>query len=505
MERKFEVSGGLPLPALDDVVDVVTVDDPVVHELEATYFDTADLALATAGVTLRRRTGGEDSGWHLKLPAGPDTRHEIRLPLGRALRTVPKALRIAVQLYARGAALVPVATLGTRRTVHRLRDADGAVLAEVSDDEVTADTSVPATEQSAAIESSTKWREWEAELVDGKRRHLKGASRMLTDAGAVPARSLSKLDRALGERAPVVRHDPPAPVPEGAAAVVHARLRQQVAELKLQDPFVRRDAEESVHDMRVAMRRLRSALATFRPLFDRTRTEQLREELKWIAGVLGEARDAEVMELRLRDLVSEQPAELIIGPVRQRIDDLATRYREAHDRSVEAMQSPRYLELVDRLDELVAHTPWASAVDGDADELLLGLVKHDDKRLRQRVSAAAAATDRTTRNELLHEVRKAAKRARYAAETVESRYGEAATSYATAVKDVQSVLGDQHDAAVTLPVLTELAERARAAGEDTFTFGRLHALEEARADALVAAYDDVWASARKKKLRRWLR
>ncbi|MFW6599189.1 CHAD domain-containing protein [Propionibacteriaceae bacterium Y2011] len=519
VERKFEVSGDLPLPSLDEVADVATVDEPVVHQLAATYFDTEDLALAAHHVTLRRRTGGEDAGWHLKLPAGLDTRHEIQLPLGRAVRTVPTALRVAVQLYARGAALAPVAVLETHRTVHRLRDADGVVLAEVSDDRVTARTSVPATGQARATEVISEWREWEVELVDGKRRHLKQASRTLTNAGAVPARSLSKLGRALGDGAlaapldklegrgatPVTEGRRSGATPKGAAAVVHARLREQVAELKFQDPFVRGDAEDAVHDMRVAMRRLRSALATFRPLFDHTRTEPLRTELQWIAGVLGEARDAEVMAMRLRALVAEQPAELLIGPVLERIDDdLAARYREAHDRSVAAMQSPRYHELVDRLDELVAHTPWAPAPGGDADEVLLARVKHEDKRLRKRVTAAAEATDRAERDELLHEVRKAAKRARYAAETVESRYGQAASDYSSAAKEVQSVLGDQHDAVVTLRVLRELAVRAHQAGQDTFTLGRLHAIEEARAEELVTAYDEVWANAKATKLRRWM-
>ena len=85
--------------------------------------------------------------------------------------------------------------------------------------------------------------------------------------------------------------------------------------------------------MRVATRRLRSALATFRPLLDREQTEPLREELKWIAGMLGAARDAEVMQERLTGLLSEQPVELVIGPVQQHIDrELRTAYRTAHER-----------------------------------------------------------------------------------------------------------------------------------------------------------------------------
>src|SRR3954452_1946364 len=79
------------------------------QRLEATYFDTEDLRLAAAGLTLRRRTGGDDAGWHLKVPAGPDARSEVRLPLGRSARTVPAPLQKMVWAQTLGSALRPVA------------------------------------------------------------------------------------------------------------------------------------------------------------------------------------------------------------------------------------------------------------------------------------------------------------------------------------------------------------------------------------------------------------
>ena len=85
----FAGTGVLPDPAISPVVE----GEPVQHRLVGTYFDTVDLHLASAGLTLRRRTGGEDAGWHLKGPAGPGARSEVRLPPGRGTRTVPVPLQ----------------------------------------------------------------------------------------------------------------------------------------------------------------------------------------------------------------------------------------------------------------------------------------------------------------------------------------------------------------------------------------------------------------------------
>src|SRR5688572_6476607 len=97
VERTYAVDAAAVLPDLSGVEGVTEVSQPVELHLEAVYFDTAELDLARRGVTLRRRTGGPDAGWHVKLPRGKDTRTELRHPLGRATRTVPKALLAPVR------------------------------------------------------------------------------------------------------------------------------------------------------------------------------------------------------------------------------------------------------------------------------------------------------------------------------------------------------------------------------------------------------------------------
>lgn len=502
VERKYEPGEDVSLPALGDLPGVAEVAQPVSIELEAVYFDTSDLALAGAGITVRRRTGGDDEGWHLKLPAGDGSRDEVRVPLGRAKRTVPKPLRSTVRAHVRDQAMVPVATLRTHRTAYRLLDSQGHELAEVCDDTVTAHTPPP--EDTGLM---TAWREWEVELLQGEASLLDAADELVRDAGAVPARGPSKLSRVLGDRIPKTSSRTQRRLRRGgsAASVVHARLGEQVAELKVRDPQVRRDLPDAVHKMRVAMRRLRSALATFRPLLDTSVTEPLREELKWVSGVLGDARDAEVMHARLRSMIAAQPPELVLGAVNRRVDDeLGRAYRDAHAASVEVMDSQRYLTLLDDLDALVAEPPWTGPAEQPARDVLPARVQNDWKRLRRRVSMADNASSQTERDQRLHDVRKAAKRVRYAAETLIPIYGDSAEQLANATKQVQSVLGEHQDSVLTLPVLRQLGVQAHLDGDNGFTYGLLLAHEQGRAAETETRYAVVWDKASRKKLRRWL-
>ncbi|MBA3311210.1 MAG: CYTH and CHAD domain-containing protein, partial [Nocardioidaceae bacterium] len=475
VERKYEPSAHTPLPSLDDLPDVSHVGTPAEQELEAVYFDTSDLALAAAGITVRRRTGGDDVGWHLKLPAGDGVRDELRVPLGRAKTTVPKALRAAVRVHARDRPMAAVATVRTHRTVLRLLDSEGRSLAQVCDDNVTAETPAP-----AETGSVTAWREWEVELVEGGTSLLDAADELFLRAGAAPAARTSKLARVLGDRVPRDSATTTAALRTGgpAAAVVHARLCEQVAELKLRDPEVRRDVPDGVHKMRVALRRLRSALATFRPLVDQEVTEPLREELKWIGGVLGDARDAEVMHGRLTTVIareSAEPAEPALAAVTRRVDDeLHATHRSALTRALEAMETDRYFRLLDDLDHLVADPPWTPLARQPANHVLPGHVHHDWKRLRRHVAAAKQATGRAQRDERLHEVRKAAKRTRYAAETLTSLYGRDARRLVKATKRVQSLLGTHQDSVLTQALLRQLGQ-AHLDGDNGFIYGRLHA------------------------------
>src|SRR5579871_5603099 len=132
-ETKYEAGPDTQLPRLDGLPGVRGTRGPELELLEAVYFDTADLRLLRAGITLRRRKGGHDAGWHLKLPAGGVSRDELAVPLGRTGRRVPAEFARLVRASTRGAELAPVAEITTRRQTITLLGAGDEPLAEVAD------------------------------------------------------------------------------------------------------------------------------------------------------------------------------------------------------------------------------------------------------------------------------------------------------------------------------------------------------------------------------------
>lgn len=200
IEQKYEADADFVVPALDGLPRVARVSAPVLYRLDATYYDTASLTLIGNKVTLRRRTGGPDEGWHLKLPVRGDTRRELQEPLGSATEAtnatgVPLQLSEHVADLTAGEPLNPIAILATERTVRRLFDDAGALLAEIADDQVTATRLDP---HGGAAAEPLVWREIEVEAGEaGTPEFLAAAGGLLRDAGAHPARSASKLARVL--------------------------------------------------------------------------------------------------------------------------------------------------------------------------------------------------------------------------------------------------------------------------------------------------------------------
>ena len=497
IEDTYAVDADTDVPALAELAGVDTVQRGEVHELEATYFDTADLALATAGISLRRRTGGADAGWHLKLPMQA-ARFEVHESLSRATKTVPKSLRTLLVAHSRGETLQPVAVVRTHRRVHLLLDNQGRTLAEFCDDHVSADT-LEGTEP-------LTWREWELELVEGDAALLASAAALVEASGGRPS-DATKLAKVLGERVPIRPEQvlPSLTREAPASQVLQAMLLEQVTVIRRYDPLVRRDAPDAVHKMRVAARRLRNVLATYRPLFVREQTEPVRDELKWLAAELGEPRDAEVMRERLEVMLADEPPEVVRGAGYQRMDEeMRAEYAQARARMLEALGSDRYFALLDRLDDLAATPPWSEKASRPAHSVLRTRVRHDYKRLVGRVEFADEAEDPGEREHRLHEARKAAKRVRYAAETLTGVYGKPAKRFVRAMQRVQSRLGDHHDAFVTQERLRELGDEAADTGDNAFVFGVLHAREERALIETDNQFVLEWSKASKKKRRSWL-
>ncbi|WP_105034675.1 CYTH and CHAD domain-containing protein [Cryobacterium aureum] len=493
IERKFDVDELALLPRLNDLPGVQAIAEPVTHDLEAIYFDTNDLVLARAHITLRRRTGGDDAGWHLKLPQGAGRRREIHAPIGKHLQdeadAVPESLSELVRVYTRDCPLVPVVHLSTTRVVHALIGAGGETLAVLCDDRVRA-------ERLIHQPASAAWREWEIELVDGPEDLLDAGQAVLASAGILLSVHASKLARALGDRFPAESSTKQRrPTPNGPATnVLLASLTEQIGVIRQHDPQIRQHTADSVHAMRVATRRLRSVLATYRSLVDPSVVQHLRTELGWLAAVLGSSRDEEVLQRRLAELLDRESPALLLGPIRERLESRSeTDAHSAQHTLVTTLDSHRYFRLLDALDSLVATPPFTAAADQDARVVVPALITREWKKLRRAVRLATKTVSGPERDIALHAARKRAKRLRYAAETAHPLSPKRSARVSRFAQKLQAILGDQHDSVIARDrLLKRGGVEAYLRGENTFSYGRLHALEQQRAADAEARFWRTW-------------
>jgi inorganic triphosphatase YgiF len=198
-EQKYDADADFVLPDLSGLKGNLKTAGRHRYYLSATYYDTDELDLIKNRITLRRRVGGPDEGWHLKLPVRQDTREELRVPLGGAPAgsemVVPARLAAQVEDITAGRPLRAIAILDTERTVVTLTSPEGKALAEVADDLVTA------ARLDQAGGRPLKWREIEVEAkADGAEVPgvLEAAGQALRQAGARRSSSASKLGRLLG-------------------------------------------------------------------------------------------------------------------------------------------------------------------------------------------------------------------------------------------------------------------------------------------------------------------
>ncbi|MFC7549346.1 CHAD domain-containing protein [Plantactinospora sp. GCM10030261] len=500
-ERKYAGPDGFVVPDLAGCGPVATVAEPVRHELVADYLDTADLRLTRGGFSLRRRTGGDDAGWHLKIGRPGGDRMEHRFPAGPDDTDPPAELRSLIRGATRGRRVRPVARIETSRTEHPLRDADGRVLAVLAEDAVRG--------HDLARDRRHSWHEIEVELVDGDDRLLAEIDTALRNSGARPLGG-SKVRTVLADRLAETTASTAVP-PTVADVVDYARTQRDA--LILADPAARQGDEGAVHGMRVASRRLRSTLRTFRGLWDRDTVESLRGELKWLADGLAPVRDAHVMSARLLAAVRAEPRELVIGPVAARIQQ---RFDADVARAVpklrRLLQSSRYVTLLNRLDELLDAPPPHPVRRRWVDSRIRKSLRRADGMLDAAIDSLPPPADQSTggpggadgSDAAFHEARKAYKRARYAIEVRRASRGPEIRELRKRLKELQDLLGGHQDAAITREVLRRYAMRAFRDGENTFTYGLLHARQAAAADQLLRAVPSARDEVRRRRVRRWL-
>ncbi|MBC7549829.1 MAG: CYTH and CHAD domain-containing protein [Cellulomonas sp.] len=502
IEAKLEAPRGAAVPDLTGLPGVASADPGEHDALEAVHWDTAGLRLARARITLRRRTGGPDEGWLLLVPVSADEWLDLRSPLGAEAAGVPADLVAAVAARVREATLAPVMVLRTARSVRRLRDAHGRVLLEVADDAV---ASGPPDPGGAVVDS---WREWDVNLVHGDQDLLARAVKRLRASGGTSPQWTHKLGRALGDRLVVEstgRLDDQVDQ-HCAGEVLREHLRSRRDLLLARDPRVRRDQPGAAHQMRVTTHQLLFALATFGPLMDRGATDQLRGELGWLAGLLGADRAARVASDRLADLIAQEPADLVLGPIDQRLRASLSAERDAtHRRVLEALDSARYFRLLDAIDVVVTAWRPTKAAAGPADKALPVLVRGEWDALVTAFEAASSALPGADRDSHLHAALSACLRVRYAADAVAPAMGGSADKFARAAKELQRLLTDHDDLVEHGALLRRVAVEAAEAGENAFTYGRFHAIEQAGAAYVEKRLAAAWSKVRAPRRRRWMK
>ncbi|MDQ3785316.1 MAG: CYTH and CHAD domain-containing protein [Actinomycetota bacterium] len=498
-ELKLAVDDGFELPVLEPAATgVAAVREHPPADLRATYFDTADLRLARNGITLRHRTGEDErNGWTLKLPLdgangqGAAVREEHFFP-GGSTGPPPEAVNL-VTAYVRDSSLGPVAKIQTQRRSWILTDENGGELAELAADEV------------SVLDKRRKvvlFRELELEARTLDRDGLDRIAGELTKAGAAFSDPTPKLVRVLGQQAAA----PPdlvqisAPGPEDPAGeAVRSALVAGTARLVANDPGTRLGQVEPLHQMRVALRRLRSDIRTFAPLIEKGWAKDVIPELRWLGRALGAVRDQDVLLERLK--ASADGLEADLAPL---FETLEASRRDKHGELLDALSSNRYRRLVDSLTGAAPAPPLTEAADRPCSEALPPLAQKAWEKLAKKVKA----TPPTAPAEDLHEVRIHVKRARYAAEAVgpslRGKKAKRARRFAARAAALQDVLGANQD---TVVARRAIAQAAGLRPEDT-AFGiaatSLFKRQQELAIEYRYRYPKAWTKLNRPKRTKWM-
>jgi CHAD domain-containing protein len=390
--------------------------------LTSTYYDTVAHDLARAGITLRHRIERGKQSWQLKIPLGED-RQEVEMA---GTQTDPPATLLEALILHRGnRKVMPVVMLRVWRSgvlVCRGR----VPVAEIAVDHVTV------VKNGSVIQ---RFRELEIEQRQGDEASLHSIERDMREAGASDHDGRSKFFRALSLSAPISPVQPEAEAP--ASEHLKSALAQHVGWLLAHDPGTRLGTEiESLHQMRVATRRLRAVLRTARPILLPAWGMSLQQELSWLSKLLGSARDLDVQI----DYFMDESGRL---PHRDRpllaqfLAHLRTQRAAVQQVVLSGLTSARYLELIHRLQQ-AAQAP--SVVESP---MAIGrLAEGEFRKLRKAIRRLRPSPSDIA----LHKIRIKTKRARYAAELARSSVGKPAIRFMKAARAVQDLLGQHQDA-----------------------------------------------------------
>ena len=495
-EQKFDAPEGIRIPS----VPGTSVTDAGRVRLTAVYWDTSQRRLLRWGHTLRHRTAsdGSEDRWTLKLgnpsngKKGPLVRAEVHAS-GSALFP-PAGLRALTRAVVRRGLLTPIAVVITERRRLHVADDRSEDRIEVDDDRV---WSV------VGLRQGPRFHQIEIEAASPHAdRLMEKLSDALIEAGA-KSTDHAKIADVLGDTLPEPEIvDPPSGPNISISELVRIAIGSGAIRLLTNDPAARLGSDpEAVHQARVATRRLRSDLKTLEPLLDPAAAGWLRDELAWVGELLGAVRDLDVMIDRIEELATTRGLEPTAASAI--VTELKDDRRRHHAELVDGLGSRRYIKLVDALIDAGSVAPLADGIDGQqrARDPLRKLVR----KAYRRVSRGVARLESAPSDADLHEIRKRAKRARYAAELATDALHAEAGLLAERLADLQDVLGELQDVVVAEDRLKMLVRSDRITGEAAFTAGMLACLEDEARTTARERWPAAWKAARSKRLRQWLK
>ncbi|TDW69281.1 CHAD domain-containing protein [Curtobacterium sp. PhB25] len=454
--RSWRIPDDRRLPALEPLASTVERHEPV--SLRETVWDSDERVLAAEGVTLTR---AQDGAWSLDHGDGP-------VPVGADLDRPDgeQPPRDGVEVFLRGRAVATVRVRDTTTTLVTLRGKDGRVRAEIAD--VRVDEGDPDT---SALRSARWW----ALSDDGRDgTTARAAERALDDAATEPPSTSAVVVPPVPVLAPERRGNRAKRPRSGTAAAFVLRVLESLrADLVAVDPRVRADDHESVHDFRKVVRRLRSVLAAYRGALDREATEAVRAALAEAGRVAGVARDAEVLHGGLFRSAARAPDGFVDAPTLDRIGAQAAALRSAAAAELrQALRSDDWFRTLDALDQLLLRAPAGPHADDAAAAFVAQRIDRGRARVRRLVDGGAAGLD------VLHAIRKAARRLRYALEAA-GDVADLGKRRLGRLRRVQETLGDALDAAHAAEAYRRLSGPAARDGADTFGYGALATAEHA--------------------------
>ncbi|QEH34476.1 CHAD domain protein [Aquisphaera giovannonii] len=291
-----------------------------------------------------------------------------------------------------------------------------------------------------------------------------------------------------------------------ASDLIRSAIQGAISRIRAADPMARRGEPEGIHRMRTGSRRLRSELHALRDLVEPHWREAAEGELKWLAGLLGDVRDLDILEHRLHD--KEKPGG-DGSPSPGRAEPFFDRLHERHDRNSralrDALDGERYRGLIAALESAIATTPLADEAHQPCRVALPPIARDAWRRLRKK----ARALKEHTPDEAFHDVRKSAKRARYTAELIAPALGpeiqDEAGRFIRLTTQVQTVLGDHQDAVVAAAELERFLDDSPEGDPAADDARKLLKAQRKACDKSRDKFFKVWEKLDRKKSTRWIK